>query len=82
MFKLLAMSLQGMPSKRNSVIFLANFWYNGVRCKGWIMILVVISDAVRIGCIRVRKFFLTKKKFTDSEASVVLRQAKQRAEES
>jgi hypothetical protein len=53
-FKLSAISLLGIPSKCNSVIFLANLWYNGVRCKGWIIILAVISDAVRIGCNRVR----------------------------
>ena len=56
-FKLLAISLYVIPNKRNSIIFLDNLWYNGVRCKGWIMILAVISDMVRIGCNRVRHIF-------------------------
>ncbi len=40
--------------RRNSGIFFDNFWYNEVRCKGWIIILAVISEAVRISGTRVR----------------------------
>jgi hypothetical protein len=56
-FKLFAIFLQGIPKRRNSVIFFDNFWYNGICCKGGIRILTLISAAVRIGYNRV-SFYL------------------------
>jgi len=59
--KLSAIFLCGMPKRRNSATFWAIFWYNGIRSNGWIIILAVISEAVRIGCRRVRHFSQSEK---------------------
>jgi hypothetical protein len=43
-----------MPKRRNLVAFWAIFWYKGTCTTGSILIEADISEAVRIGCSRVR----------------------------
>jgi hypothetical protein len=47
-----------MPKRRNLVAFWAIFWYKGTCTTGSILIEAVISEAVRIGCSRVRQLRL------------------------
>jgi len=51
------MAVKVIPSFHNCLTFREIFWYTAVSLTGWILIWILISQKVRIGCIRVHHLY-------------------------